>query len=102
MNEVLIMLGYTIEKYEIHAWKLSTRDSRNIYNASDYDKPLDMDNDIMMHLLQYGINQVVLIHENIHDVLEFFIIDSIFNTEEDYNGAEYFRLQRINESEAYN
>lgn len=99
--ELYDLLEYTLEIHEIHAWKLSVRDSRSIYYSVDYDKTIDFDDDIFKHLLQYGINQVVLIHENISNELEYFIIDSIFNTEEDENG-EYFRLQRISESEAYN
>lgn len=102
INEAKMILGYTLEKYEIHAWKLTVRDSRNIYYSTDYDIPYDMDDDILMHLLQYGILQVVLIHVNIKDEFEYFIIDSIFTTEDDYNDAEYFTLHRISESEAYN
>jgi hypothetical protein len=102
--ELYDMLDYTIEANEIHAWKLNIKDSRSIYYSMDYQNYGEFLDDIFKHLLQYGINHVVLIHNtaNENGDLEYYLIDSIFLTEEDeFNGQEYFIIHRINDEYAY-
>jgi glutamine synthetase len=99
--ELYDMLDYTIQVNEIHAWKLNIKDSRSCYYSMDYENYGEFLDDIIKHLLQYGINHVVLIHENINDESEYYLIDSIFLTEEDeFNGEEYFTLHQITKEDA--
>lgn len=94
-NEVLKAFNYSIEKYEIHAWKLNIHDTRSIYYVNDYDNPSEFDGDIIRHLLQYGIEAVYLISHDLEDNEIYYTIDSIFDTEMDGFHDEYFRLRRI-------
>jgi hypothetical protein len=96
INETLKAFNYTIEHYEIHAWKLAIHDSRNIYYSTDYDNITDFDSDIIRHLLQYGIEAVYLISHDKDDNEIYYTIASIFDIEVDAFNDEYFRLRRIN------
>jgi len=96
IEEIRKAMQYTLESNEIIAWKLSIHDSQNEYYLADYGNAADFEDDIIMHLLQYGIEAVNLIGADISDDNKVFRIASIFDYEVNDFDEYYFRLRRIN------
>jgi len=95
IEEIRRAIQYTLESNEIHAWTLSIHDSQNEYYIEDYDNAADFEDDIIMHLLQYGIEAVNLISHDINLEQVIYRIASIFDYEVDNFNDAYFRLRRI-------
>ncbi len=98
IDHIIDALNYSFEYYEIHAWKLCIHDSKSIYYAMDYENPAGFVEEIMLHLLQYGIEAVELIHDTCDDdntLLHYRIASIFYLALDEITNEEYIRLRHI-------